>query len=50
MLNISDTLEFIITEKFMMKPLHDILLCKVHTYHVVDVDLMKILTVLSLNP
>lgn len=49
MLNISDTLEFIITEKFIMNPLHD-MLYKVQMCHVVDVDLMIILTVLRLNP
>lgn len=49
MLNVSDTLEFIITEKFIMNPFHD-MLYKVQMCHVVDVDLMIILTVLRLNP
>lgn len=44
---IADTLEFIITEKFIMNPLHD-MIYKVQMYHVVDVDLMIILT-LSLS-
>lgn len=44
-LNIPDTLEFLITEKFIINPFHDIIY-KVQTYHVVDVDLMMVSTVL----
>lgn len=45
MFNISVTLEFIVTEKFTMNPLHDTIY-KVQIYHAVDADLMMILTVL----